>query len=319
MVLQLGQHAHGHVGSLERLDPAHEQQQWPVLGQSQRPSCLGAIPGTEERVVDPGGHDADPLRVACVELGELRRLHGARRQHDVGAAHDGRLGFGPAMRFVARHLLGARLGLHPGEGVERGHEREIELVLDAVAGDARQPVVGVDGVEASLLVRRRGPAGARHHERQHVVGELVDDVGQRLLGHGGERSGGDVVDPQARLDGLGGRERLRPRPGVDVALHPGAGQRRGQFPHVDVHSPAVPGAGLGQGGGVQGEHRQSSHRRGAYLEVLAVHPVAEPLGPPRGGRRMLSRSRSASASGSACSWCTASSWCPASFSWRNER
>ena len=66
-----------------------------------------------------------------------------RREDRVGAADDLGLGLDAALRLGV-----AGLGLHPGEGVERRHQREVELVLEPVAGDARQPVVGVDGVGA---------------------------------------------------------------------------------------------------------------------------------------------------------------------------
>ena len=75
---QRGQGAHGHRHPLERLDPADEQQQRPVLGQGQRPSGLAPVAGTEEGVVDAGGHDADPGRVGAVQLGDLGRLDRAR-------------------------------------------------------------------------------------------------------------------------------------------------------------------------------------------------------------------------------------------------
>ena len=38
---------------------------------------------------------------------------------------------------VGLHLLGAGLGLDPVEGVEGRDQRQVELVLDGVAGDAR--------------------------------------------------------------------------------------------------------------------------------------------------------------------------------------
>ena len=72
------------------------------------------------------------------------------------------LGLGPAVRHVGLDLFGARLGLHPVEGVERADERQVELVLDDVPGQARQPVVGVDGLEgAALLVAEPEARSAR--------------------------------------------------------------------------------------------------------------------------------------------------------------
>ena len=89
------QGGHGHAGALQRLDPADEQQQRATVGQAQGPAGLGPVARAEEGVVDAGGHDPDPVRVGAVELGELGGLDRARRQHDVRAAHDRRLGLGP--------------------------------------------------------------------------------------------------------------------------------------------------------------------------------------------------------------------------------
>ena len=63
-----------------------------------------------------------------------------------------------ASASTRRSRLGvAGLGLHPGQGVEGRHQRQVELVLEAVAGDARQPVVGVEGVDvADGAARGRG-------------------------------------------------------------------------------------------------------------------------------------------------------------------
>ena len=91
--------------------------------------------GTEEGVVHAGRHDADPPGVAAVERGDLVGLDGAGREDGVGAVDDGRLGLGPAVGHVGLHLLGHRFRLDPVEGVERAHERQVELVLDHVAGE----------------------------------------------------------------------------------------------------------------------------------------------------------------------------------------
>ncbi len=286
VVLHRRQRPNRHIGAFQRLDPTHEQQQWIVRGQTQCATRLGPVTRPEEGVIDTGCHHPNAVRVTVIELGELRRLHRARSQHDLGAAHHGGFGLGAPMGLVARHLLGARLGLHSGQGVEGRHQREVELVLDAVAGDARQPVVGVHGIEAGLVVQRRVHARTRGHEGQDVVGELVDDGGKLLFGHGAQGACRHVVDTQPRLHGHGGRQLVRPRPGIDVALDAGTSQGGGKLPNVDVHPPAVTGPGLGQRRGVQGEHRESTHRRGAYLDLRRRDPAGERPAPgphwPRG-------------------------------------
>ena len=159
----------------------------------QRGAGPGAVAGREEGVVDAGRHELDARRVGAVEAHELVGLGPARGEDGVGAADH--LGLGP---HPALGLGVAGLGLHPGQGVEGRHERQVELVLEAVAGHARQPVVGVEGVDVA----------ERPQVVAHAVGELVDDVGQLLLGEVG-RAGLDVDDPEARLDldDLGRRRR----------------------------------------------------------------------------------------------------------------
>jgi len=146
---------------------------------------------------------------------------------------------------VSLHLFRTGFGLDPVEGVERGHQGEVEPVLDEMSGHAAQPVVGVYGIEGDV------PLGARVlgclHGFQDAVGELLDHVGQGLFGHRVGRPGRDVVDPKPRLDVNHAREVVRPRPGEDVAGHAGPSQGRGQLTDVHVHAATVPGARLGQG------------------------------------------------------------------------
>ena len=98
----------------------------PPAGRPEGPSGLGSVAGTEVGVVDPGGHDPDPGRVGPVEIGDLVGLDAARGQHGVRAADDGRLGLGPLVGQVGRHLLGAGLGLHPVQRVEGADQRQVE-------------------------------------------------------------------------------------------------------------------------------------------------------------------------------------------------
>jgi len=68
---------------------------------------------------------------------QLTRLLGAAGQDHVGAPDDLGLGLDSALGF---QVTGLRLD--PGQGVEGGGQREVELVLEAVPSHAAQPVVG---------------------------------------------------------------------------------------------------------------------------------------------------------------------------------
>ncbi len=254
---QGGQGPHRDRRPLQRLYPADEEEQRALLGKVEGAAGLLAVAGTEERMIDPGGHDADPGRVGAVQLVDLRRLHRAGGEHGVGAADDGGLGLGPMVRGVCLDLFGAGLGLHPVEGMEGRDEGQVHLVLDGVAGDAAQPVVGVHGVEGEVLIGAE--ALRRVHALEHAVGELLDHPGKHLLGDGCRRAGGDVVDTEPGLDAEGGGKVVRPRPGEDIADHPGPGQGRRELADVDVHAAAVPRSGLGQGRGVQRKDGQTPH------------------------------------------------------------
>ena len=109
----------------------------------------GAVAGEEHPVVDAGRDDLDALGIGAVVTHELVLLLERRRDDEVGTAHD--FGFDPRPH---RHVVGETdLGLHPVEGVERGDEREIELVLQPVTDGARHPVVRVQHVVRAGLRR----------------------------------------------------------------------------------------------------------------------------------------------------------------------
>ena len=128
------------------------------------------------------------------------------------------------------------LRLHTRERVERRHERKLQLVLQRVARDTREPVVGMD---QRGLVAREDPFA-------HTRGELADEPRQVVLVDGLGRARDHVVDAEAGLDrDHRGQTGLRGT-GVDVARQPGAGERSRELAHVHVHAPAVTGAGLRQ-------------------------------------------------------------------------
>ena len=220
--------------------------------------------------------------VGPVERGDLLGLDAARGQHGVGAVDDGRLGLGPPVGHVGLDLFGHRLGLHPVQRVEGADEREVELVLDDVAREPREPVVGVDRGEGTVLVAVEAEAARRGHPVEHALGELVDHGRERLLGQDGQRvrpgtwctrSPGSTCDHGGQVG--------RPGPGEDVAGHARSGQGGGQLTHVDVHAAAVPGAGLGQGRGVEGEDGEPTHG-GQILPVDGVFAGPQPRDQERG-------------------------------------
>ena len=142
----------------------------------------------------------------------------------------------------------AALRLDPGERVERRHERDVEDVLDAVGDDAAEPVVGMDDVGAAVGLEMG----------EHTVGELVEDVGERLLREV-VRAGLDVHDAVTGLDEHLGRQPGTVGAGVGRALDACLGERRHHLAHVHVHPTAVAGARLGERRRVKGDRSHSLH------------------------------------------------------------
>ena len=222
---------------------------------AQRGAGAGAVAGREEGVVDAGRHELDAARVGAVEAHELVGLGPARGEDGVGAADD--LGLGP---HPALGLGVAGLGLHPGERVEGRHQRQVELVLQAVAGDARQPVVGVEGVDVAQLLEVLA----------HAVGEVVDDVRAAApwRGRGGPASTWTTRNPGSTSTTSG--DVGVPAAGEHVGLHARLGQGRHQLADVDVHAPAVALPGLGERRRVQREDGEAAHRGDRRRSTLGV-------------------------------------------------
>ena len=86
---QLGGRAQHHVGRLERLDPADEQQHDGVVGDPEPTAGRRRVgPGAKTSRSTPGATVADPRGLRVVELDELRGLVAGRRDQPVGRRDD---------------------------------------------------------------------------------------------------------------------------------------------------------------------------------------------------------------------------------------
>ena len=120
--------------------------------------------------------------------------------------------------------------------MERADERQIELVLDAVADETAEPVVGVQHVGGRVVLEMidHGITELGDHRRQLLLGKVV-------------RTRRNVDDAMARLD-LHDVGKARSRgPRVCRALHARLRERRNELAHVHVHAATVARTRLGQG------------------------------------------------------------------------
>ena len=168
--------------------------------------------------------------LAAVERGDLVGLDGARRQHGVGALDDGRLGLGPAVGHVGLDLFGHRLGLDPVEGVERADQRQVQLVLDHVARQPGQPVVGVDRRvgQASPSVPP-DPAAAAMRPSTPAVNSSTTAGRDSLGTHSSGPAGTWCTRRPGSTSTTGGRSGDQARVNTSQA-HAGAGQGRASAP-----------------------------------------------------------------------------------------
>ena len=188
----------------------------------------GLIAGSEERVLDAGGDDLEPTSRIAVVAAELVGLLVAAHADRVGAVDDLGLGTITPVGFEV-----AAVGLHPGERVERRDERQVELVLESVADEAAEPVVGVDHIGSVV-------AG---EPVEHPSTELVDHLGQGLLGEV-VRTGLDVDHAVAGFDHDLVGQSVTIGASEGGALDAGLGERRHEFAHVHVHAATVAGSRL---------------------------------------------------------------------------
>jgi hypothetical protein len=181
-------------------------------------------------VLDAGRHDLDPPSGGAVQAAELLLLLDAADADRVGAVDQ--LSF----RGVAPAGLGvAALGLDARQRVERGDERDVEDVLDAMGDDSAQPVVRVHDIRAA------------------VGGDVIEHAGRERVEHVRERllrqvmgTGLDVDHRVVRLDEHLARQADVVTARVRGALEPRLGERRHHLADVHVHAPAVSGTRLQQ-------------------------------------------------------------------------
>ena len=196
-------------------------------------------------MVDARRDDLDAVGGRAVQLLQLVSLGSGGRQHQIRARDD--------LVLDTRTELGVvvdpRVRLHAGQGVERGDERKVQLVLQPMADRAGEPVVGVQRVVLNSLVDEI--KGGRHH-RIHQLDEFV--LRDRYRGTGIE-----VHDAKSGLDGDRIRlVRMLP-PNEHIALDAGSGQGRGQRADVDAHAPAITRAGLRERGAMNRKDGETAH------------------------------------------------------------
>ena len=183
-------------------------------------------PGEKSDASTPCGIDLDAFGIGAVVADELGALVGGGRDHEVGAAHDLGLDARPERDLVVE----ADLGPHAVERVERGDERQVELVLQPVSDRAGHPVVRVQHVVVGAATLERG---ARR------IAEGRDQLGELTTGHRCAWAGVDVQDAKARLDD--DERRLLGVLGAceHVDQHTRPRQGRGERTDVDVHAAGI--------------------------------------------------------------------------------
>jgi hypothetical protein len=169
-VVQFGERADSHVNTLERLDAPNKQQDRSGT-QVNGVTSTALESGAEEGMVHSRRHDLDSGGIGTVQVDQLVGLFLAVCQDHVGACDHLGLGVEASLWFWITGL-----GFNASEGVEHRRQRKFQLMLEPVPGNAAEPIVGEQAVVAvALQVGCDKPLG-------NLVGELVDDAGQVLLG-----------------------------------------------------------------------------------------------------------------------------------------
>ena len=264
-----------HVRSLERLDPAHEQDHLGVLGHSELGPGLGLVAGMEGVQIDSRRHHRDLLGTGPVVALQLGRLVAGVRRQDVRRGDDLGLTALPHVGF-GRVPVAAQLVLHPGHRVHGVHHRDAVPFAQRTGDHPGQPVVGVQHLVITDV-------------RLHGGGEVVEVVRQILFGDVGHRSGRQLDHPGVLVDVHDVGDSRVGSSGEDVHAEPAFAEPLGQLRDVHVEATGVADARGGQRRGVQADHRDASRvgQRGAAARVGQGR-----RGRP-GGRRVADREGSA--------------------------
>ena len=197
--------------------------------------------GANIDVVDAGRDDLDAFGIGVVQRRELRAFVLGRGEHHVGARDHVVFDAGAQLRII----FDTGIGLDARERMERGCEREVELVLQPVCDGTGEPVVA-RGARRPVATRAAAPRDASTKGSTRSM--------QLVLRNRGDRTGLHVQHAESRLDDhdlalvrvLGA--------GVDVALDTGPGERRRERCDVHVHAAAVARTRLGERRRVHAEH-----------------------------------------------------------------
>ena len=257
--VQRGGRAQQHVGPLQRLEPADEQQREGIGPQPETRTCGCRRTGREHVEVDTGRDGADPARVGAVERDEFGRLVGGGRDQPVGLGDHLFLADDAGLRLRVV-TVGEQQVLHLRQGVGGVDEWHPPPLAGQPADLAGEPVVGVDEVVPARLVADLGAHDAG--------GEGTQLRGQVFLGEAFERTRGDVSDVYAGRQCYEGWLVAGRGPGEDLHLDIALGQPARRLDHVDVHSARVSAAGRVERRGVDAEHRHSAQR-----VARRVHPA----------------------------------------------
>ena len=253
---QLGRRPHEHVGRLERLDPADEEQHDGVVGEPEPGPGRALLPRHEEVEVDAWGHDDHPVGVGVVVADELARLALGVGDEPVGDLDD--LGLADLPARGLGDVVGGQLAvLDPGHRVHRVDEGHLPALGDEPADLAGEPVVRVRDV-----VVPRGDAGDLAHHPGSEGAQLPRQVllDQALVGAGVDvphRHPGHHLDDVGQV---GGRA-----PGEDLDLDAPRTQPLRGLHHVHVEPARVARTGLVERRGVDADHRHPLHRASAGL------------------------------------------------------
>jgi hypothetical protein len=186
-------------------------------------------------VLNTRSHDLDLTRWVAVQASELLFFFVTTHTDRIRASDDPCLGTLTALRLGI-----SAFSFDAGQCVKRRHEWNVALVLDAVSGNARQPVVRMDDIGRSALT----------HIFEDEVGEIGDDAFEIFFAH--------VVPTRWNMDHsmIGFDENFSgqpwsPRSGVRRDLDTRMRKTGHEFTYVDIHATRITSPRLSQRRGVE--------------------------------------------------------------------